>query len=241
MTGFTVPSRRSEAERVELARALGDIDMRVFLEGDDGVRVLPHLLGQMAMQVELDADRRLRPDDLAHARQRVAFAIVIPVRDHGAVHEEQHDIDRHGGAQIGEDGVAQFLVHVAERDPGGLREGADAFADLVPVRLARRRHSISGMLPSTGGWRLPSSRKNSRVWKAARPVGIGEKVLVSVASVAMKSFIAYLPCAGLNGAQDLHERSAPAQQQPLEPADHPGDARPSSDSTTMPASRLSVS
>ena len=41
-----------------------------------------------------------------------------------------------------------------------------------------------------GGRRLPSSRNQSRpVMNAARPVGIGENVLVSVASAAMNSFI----------------------------------------------------
>ena len=53
----------------------------------------------------------------------------------------------------------------------------------------RRRHSMSGRLPSRGGCRLPPVRKNSRSWNAARPVGIGEKVLVSVARVAMNSFM----------------------------------------------------
>ena len=58
----------------------------------------------------------LRPDDLAHARDDVALAIVVAVRDHRAVQTEQHAVDRHRGAELVEDFVAHALV-------GGLRGG----------------------------------------------------------------------------------------------------------------------
>jgi hypothetical protein len=46
------------------------------------------------MRVELDADRHGRADDGADMFDDVAFAIVIAMRDHGAVQAEQHAIDR---------------------------------------------------------------------------------------------------------------------------------------------------
>ena len=77
-----------------------------------------------------------RPDDLPHPRQRIALAVVIALRDHGAVHEEEDDVDRHRRREVGEQRVAQLLVDMAQGDPGRLGEGGEAFGDAVAVPLA---------------------------------------------------------------------------------------------------------
>ena len=91
----------------------------------------------MAVQIQLGAEDRLRPGDGAYALENVALAVVVAVGHHGAVQKQQHDVHRHRGAQVGEQQVAQFLVHVAQRDAGRLREGGDAFGNRVTIRLAQ--------------------------------------------------------------------------------------------------------
>ena len=40
------------------------------------------------------ATTHVRPDDRAHARQKIAFAVVIALRHHRAVQAEHHGVDR---------------------------------------------------------------------------------------------------------------------------------------------------
>ena len=61
-------------------------------------------------------------------------------------------------------------------------------ATSMPAASASARQAMSGMLPAPGGFRLAPVREKRAPMKAVRPVGIGAKVLVSVASVAMNSF-----------------------------------------------------
>ncbi len=84
--------------------------MRVFLEQDDDVGAAHALFGEMAVRVELDADDGFRPDDRAHPRDQVAFAVIIAMRHHGAVQAEQHPVDRHRGTKLIENFIAHAFV-----------------------------------------------------------------------------------------------------------------------------------
>ena len=89
------------------------------------------------MEVELDADHRLRPHTVADAAQQVALAVVAALRHHGAVEMQQHEIDRAGRREVVEHGIAELRPDGARRRPGRLGEGRQAFRDRVaaPLRL----------------------------------------------------------------------------------------------------------
>ena len=86
----------------QVVGALGHVDMRVFLEQHQGGRRRAASVADVAMQVELDADRHVRTDDLADMGQEVAFAVVVALGHHGAVHGQEHAVDRQGGLQVGQ-------------------------------------------------------------------------------------------------------------------------------------------
>src|SRR5262249_34670993 len=78
------------------------------------------------MRVKLGADDGFAPDYRPHARQEVAFAIVVAVRHHRAVQAENHRFDGERSTQLPEDLVTQRLVSVAADHSGRLRRGAGA-------------------------------------------------------------------------------------------------------------------
>ena len=86
------------------------------------------------MQIELDADRNAGADHLAHMGEHVAFAVVVAFRHHGAMHGEQHGVDRQRGLEIGHDLVAEGFVDLLHRLASRLGEGAQAF-DHLPTLL----------------------------------------------------------------------------------------------------------
>ncbi len=128
--------RGVEHDPQQLAHAGHGIDVRILLVGHDRVSRAPHQLGEVAVQVELDADRHAGPDDLAHAGQQIAFAIGIAVGHHRAVQDQEQAVDRPGGerrAQVGQDLVAQRFVDGAHRHAAGHGEGADALDQLMAL------------------------------------------------------------------------------------------------------------
>ena len=148
--GPDVLGGRAHHQRVEVAGAVDDVGVGVFLVDHDDVGAPPHRLGEMAVQVELDADRRVRADDGADPLQGVALAIVVALGDHGTVHEQQHGIDRHRGPEVVEQGVAQLLVDDAQGDPARLREGREALDDLMLVRLGQRAPGLQTDIAEAG-------------------------------------------------------------------------------------------
>ena len=109
-------------DREQFGRTLHRVGVRVFLVADQHVGAVEHQLREMAMQIELGADRDLGSDDRANALEQVAFAIVVTVGDHGAMHVDQHGVERHCGLHPGEDLVTEALVHRAH---GGSRRGGE--------------------------------------------------------------------------------------------------------------------
>ena len=65
------------------------------------------------MWVELSADHRFRANKGPGSLQEVAFAIVVPFRDHRAVQAEQDDVHGCTGGDLFEDLVSQAFVGVA--------------------------------------------------------------------------------------------------------------------------------
>jgi hypothetical protein len=122
-------------ESEEIVGALSHVDMRIFLEQDQHGGVAQGALADVAMQVELNAHRHIGANDLAHVREQVAFAVVVAFGHHGAVHGQQHGVDRHGGFQIGNDLVAKGLVDLFYGFAGRLGEGAEALDHLPALGL----------------------------------------------------------------------------------------------------------
>ena len=136
-----VAADRFHGQRHQFLGALEEIRMRVLLEQHDDVGATHALFGQVAVRIELDADDGFRPDDLAHARDQVAFAVVVAVRRHRAVQAEQHAVERHRGAQLAEDFVAHALVAALRDRRGRLGPEARALDQLEAFLLgAAARH-----------------------------------------------------------------------------------------------------
>ena len=123
----------------EFLGALDEIDMRVFLVEDDGVCEPHPLLGQVAMRIEFDADRHLRPDQSADMLEDVALAIVIAMRHHRAVQAEQHAVDRQGRLELPEDLVAHLLVIGLAQVPEGSAQKHEPSISVNPSCFARCR------------------------------------------------------------------------------------------------------
>jgi hypothetical protein len=94
--------------------------------GDQRRGLADHRFGDVAVEIELGADRHALPDDGADPRQYVALAIIVTLGDHRVVQREDHHVDRQGAAQIREDLVAQLLVDGADDGAARLGEGAEA-------------------------------------------------------------------------------------------------------------------
>jgi hypothetical protein len=92
-------------------------------------------MADVAMEVEFDADWNHRTHDLAHMRQQVAFAVVVAFGHHGAVHGEEHAVDRQRRLEIGHDLVTEGLIDLLHCPAGGLGEGAEAFNHLPTLGL----------------------------------------------------------------------------------------------------------
>jgi hypothetical protein len=110
--------------------------VRIFLEQHQHGGVAQRALADIAMQVELDPDRHVAADHLADMGEQVAFAVVVALGHHGAVHGEEHRVDRHGGPEVGNDLVAEGLVDLLHRLAGRHGEGAQALDDLPALGLA---------------------------------------------------------------------------------------------------------
>ncbi|MDT4842456.1 hypothetical protein FQZ97_763590 [compost metagenome] len=120
----------------QLQPAFEHVGVRVLLEGDHHVGVVHHGGREVVVRVELGADHHIRAHDLAHARQHVAFAVVVAVGHHRAVQAEQHHVHRQRGAQVVQHFVAQGFVGVARGDAAGLRARHHAFEQRPALFLA---------------------------------------------------------------------------------------------------------
>jgi hypothetical protein len=67
-------------------------------------------------------------------RQEIAFAVVVAVGDHRAVHVDQHGVERHRRLHAGQDLVAEAFIDRAHRRPRRRGEGAEAL-DHGPAAL----------------------------------------------------------------------------------------------------------
>lgn len=68
--------------------------MRIGAEGDERVSHRHHERRDIAVQVEADDERNVRPDRSAHPPQQFAFAVIMVLRDHGAVQVEIDAVQR---------------------------------------------------------------------------------------------------------------------------------------------------
>ena len=143
-------------------------------------------MAEVAMQIQLHSDDRLGTHDVSNTADDVFLAAVVPLSHHGA-EVQQHDLYRHGRAQIIEQFVAQGLIGGSYRDAGRLRPSHQAEHERITPRLGLL--SPSGGEVQAGCWIRPSSASFPRcTWKSSRLVGIGENVLVSVAIPPAKIF-----------------------------------------------------
>ncbi len=90
--------------------------------------MLEHRAGHVGVQVEAGDDRHAGTDNLAHARQQFALAVVEVLADHRAMQVEIDAIDRSGPVQPVDQVADDALVRVA-RDLRGRRCRAPDEAD----------------------------------------------------------------------------------------------------------------
>ena len=83
---------RAQQKVHQLATALPDISVRV-LSVTHQDRILVHGLRQMTMGIEQTANHHVGSDDGPNSGNNVAFAVVIALRNHAAVHIQGHDVD----------------------------------------------------------------------------------------------------------------------------------------------------
>ena len=127
---------RALHHREQVFGAVRDVDVGIFLEQDKNSGVAKGAVADIAMEVELDPDRDVGADDLADMGQHVAFAVVIALGDHRAVHAQEYRIDRHGRLEVRHDLVAERLVDLLHRLAGRHGEGAEALDDLPALGFA---------------------------------------------------------------------------------------------------------
>ena len=73
--------------------------MRVGAIGHDDAGQRRHLVRDVGVQVQRDTDRQIGPNDCAQPAQQFALAVVAVLGYHGAVHAQQHRIERALSAQ----------------------------------------------------------------------------------------------------------------------------------------------
>ena len=146
----SAPQGRLVTEPEQILRPLADVDVGILLVGDERRRRLQHQRRDVAVEVELAAEHRVRTDDLAQAGQQVALAVVVALRHHGAVHVDEHEVERQRGLGLREDAIAIVLVDAANRPPGRLGEGAKALDDLVPSFLGTRAPDVQRLAEGRG-------------------------------------------------------------------------------------------
>ena len=88
------------AEPEQIFRPFADVDVGILLVGDERGRGLQHQRRNVAVQVELAAHHGIRADDRAQPGQQVALAVVVALRHHGAVHVDQHEVERQRGLRL---------------------------------------------------------------------------------------------------------------------------------------------
>jgi hypothetical protein len=165
----------------EIVGALRHVDMRIFLEQHQRGGVAQGAFADVAMQVELDAHRHVGSDDLAHMGQQVAFAVVIALGHHGAVHGEQHAIDRHRRLEVGQISPRKDCRPLTVCRRAGERRGFPPPAALASARRAtRRRHADIARSCVAGCGRGRSPRKAGVRWGWRRGVGLGAEQAVKI-------------------------------------------------------------
>ena len=148
---FRIAPVGGEADIEQFGCAFAHVDMRIFLEDHERIRVLDHLRGDRAVEVQLTADYGIRPDDPAHPGEQVALAVLIALRGHGAVHGQEHDIDRHRRAEVLQYLVAKALIDAAHGEARRLGESGEALHDLALALLGGGAPDMQRQAESGGG------------------------------------------------------------------------------------------
>jgi hypothetical protein len=121
----------------EVLGALGHVDMGIFLEQHHRGDVLELLAADIGVEIELGADRDIGSDDAPNMGQEIPLGVVIAFRYHRAVQRQQHRIDRQRRLEVGDDLVAETLIHGLHRLAGRLGKGAEALDSLPALGLGQ--------------------------------------------------------------------------------------------------------
>ena len=126
------------AEAVELARPVVEINMRIFPHRDDDIGIVDHRFGQVTMRIQHNPNGKVRADLSSHPAKDVAFTVEIVFRDHRTMQIEQDETQILATCQIGEQGIAQFLVNRAHDRSAGAEICANTFEDAEAIGLRKR-------------------------------------------------------------------------------------------------------
>ncbi|MNV75031.1 hypothetical protein D3C71_1682930 [compost metagenome] len=129
----------------------------------------------MGMRIQFGAHGHIRADQLAHAAQDVAFAIVIAIGDHGAVQAQQHHVHRQRGAQIRQQFIAQGLVGGARGDAARLRRCHQPFGQRPPRFAALQARHIKRRAGEADGIGMRARRVIVALLKGRKTGGHGRE------------------------------------------------------------------
>jgi len=157
-----------------------------ILVQDDDVRK-PHTLGgQVAVQIQLDADHAGRADDVPHPFNDVPLDVVVPVSDHRTVQPSSTPLQGHRLPHLVEDLVSHVLVSpCAPVVPAGLGGEQLPSTKGEASAAARRRPTQSGGRCTYAVLvRCSPGRRNTL---SLKPAAVGmARTCLSVAMVAEK-------------------------------------------------------
>ena len=90
------------------------VDVRIGAHGDQGIGVVGHRLGDVAVQIQRHDNRDARPDLGTQPAEQFALGVLVALGHHRAVQMQQRAVDALGGGQEHvTDLVEQRVVDIA--------------------------------------------------------------------------------------------------------------------------------
>ncbi len=162
--------------------ALIKIRVRKFEERRENIEVFDTLRRQVTMRIEFAGNQNIRPDNGAHALQKITLAIVIALGDHGAMQAENDCIDGHCRLELIENFIAQFLESLSLQQTARFCPGGSAFDDGQPFRCRTLAQCDNGRRAKRGRFRMLARRgieghfeRGSIGWNRRKRIGFCRK------------------------------------------------------------------
>ena len=121
---------RPQRDIPQIAGPVDEVGVRELLENREKINRSNPFRSQMAVRVQLGANKDIGPNDGSYACQKIAFAVVIAIGHHRPVQPEHHRVHGHRRLQLPEDLVSQALIRLAVHRSGRIGPARRAFDQL---------------------------------------------------------------------------------------------------------------